>query len=156
MTAPRARTVYRADPAAGDARAVAGDPRAVAATKLEGRFSVDFVSVPCEIATPEGRVRAAAGDAIVTDGAGDRWPVPRDQFQSKYRPLPPTLASMPGVYASRPQSVLALRMDRAFDVMLPDGVSQLSGEHGDWLVDAGGGLYVISAAAFARSYRIDG
>ena len=36
------------------------------------------------------------------------------------------------------------------------GLSRLTGQRGDWLVGgADGSLYVISAAAFARSYRID-
>src|SRR5476651_1068349 len=62
MSANRPLPLFRADRPAESAGMVARDPRCVSAVKLECRVTVD---------TPEGPVRAAAGDAIVTDRRGD-------------------------------------------------------------------------------------
>ncbi len=131
------------------------DPRRVSASKLECNVTVEIVTQGRDVATPEGAVRAAAGDAVVTDSTGESWPVARGYFPAKYRPVPPTVAGTSGTYISVAQPVLALRMDEAFQVVLADGISRLSGRPGDWLVDSGdGSLRIVSAAAFARTYRI--
>jgi len=50
--------------------------------------------------------------------------------------------------------ILALRMQEPFEVLLVDGVSRLSGQTGDWLVDYGdGSLGIVSAAIFATTYE---
>jgi hypothetical protein len=155
MSESQSMPVYRASGRAGFAKVIAGHPRRVRAAKLETRVQVDMVPEGREIATPEGPVGAKAGDAVVTDGAGDTWPVARAYFLSKYQPVAPTVVGTSGAYISIPQQVLALRMEETFQVLLSDGVSRLQGNRGDWLVDSGdGSMRIVSAAAFARSYRI--
>ena len=157
MSTSHALTLFRARPGAGFAAVLAGDPQAVTAAKLERRVQVEFVTERRDVPTPEGPVHAFRGDAIVTDADGDSWPVPGARFAARYAPLPPTKAGSSGTYVSAPQTVMALRMEEPFQVLLQDGLSRLSGQAGDWLVGAAdGSLYVISAGAFARSYRVDG
>ncbi len=156
MSATHAQTLYRASPGAGFAAVLADDPRRVAASKIARRLQVDFVTERRDVQTPEGRVHAFPGDAVVTDADGARWPVPRARFTALYQPVPPTVAGSAGTYLTTPLQVLAVRMDAPFQVLLQDGLSRLAGQRGDWLVGAAdGSLYVISAAAFDRSYRID-
>jgi hypothetical protein len=157
MSATHAQPLFRASPGAGFAAVLADDPRSVAAVKIARSLQVEFVAERRDVETPEGPVRAFPGDAIVSDADGARWPVPRARFAALYQPAPPTVAGSPGSYLTMPLRVLALRMDEPFQVLLPDGLSRLTGRRGDWLVGtADGSLYVISAAAFDRSYRIDG
>jgi hypothetical protein len=157
MSANQALPLFRARPGAGFAAVLANEPRAVRAAKVERRVQVTFVTEQRDVQTPEGPVHAFRGDAIVTDEDGDSWPVHGPRFAARYAPLPPTVAGSDGAYVSAPQTVMALRMDAPFQVLLQDGLSRLSGQRGDWLVGtADGSLYVISAAAFARTYRIDG
>ena len=157
MSVQHAHTLFRASPDAGFAAVLANAARRVAATKIARRLQVDFATEPQDVQTPEGPVHALRGDAIVTDADGARWPVPQARFAALYQPVPPTVAGSPGTYLTTRLQVLALRMDESFKVLLQDGLSRLTGQRGDWLVGASdGSLYVISAAAFARSYRIDG
>ena len=156
MSAHHALPLFHARPGAGFAAALANDPRAVTAKKLQRQVQVEFLTERRDVPTPEGAVHAFPGDAVVTDVDGASWPVPGAGFTARYAPLPPTVAGSAGTYVSAAQGVLALRMDGPFQVLLPDGLSRLTGQRGDWLVGgADGSLYVISAAAFARSYRID-
>jgi hypothetical protein len=155
MPESQSMPVYRASGHAGFAKVISGHPRRVNAAKLETQVQVVMVPESREIATPEGPVGAKAGDAVVTDSAGDTWPVARAYFMSKYQPVAPTVVGTSGMYTSIPQRVLALRMEEAFQVLLSDGTSRLNGNRGDWLVDSGdGSMRIVSAAAFARSYRI--
>lgn len=102
-----------------------------------------------------GLVHARPGDAIVTGTAGDRWRVSRTRFAEKYRPVPPTLTGHDGVYVSLPNRIMAVQMPDAFEVLLADGVSQLSGQPRDWLVDYGdGSLGIVADAIFATTYEI--
>jgi hypothetical protein len=46
-------------------------------------------------------------------------------------------------------------LQESFDVVLADGVSQLSGHPGDWLVDYGdGSLGIVAKNIFATTYEI--
>jgi len=50
---------------------------------------------------------------------------------------------------------MAVPMPGAFEVLLADGVSRLTGQPGDWLVDYGdGSLGIVSQAIFAATYEI--
>jgi hypothetical protein len=50
---------------------------------------------------------------------------------------------------------MAVPMTNAFEVLLADGVSRLSGRAGEWLVDYGdGSLGIVSEAIFANTYEI--
>jgi hypothetical protein len=133
------------------------DPRRVLARKREREIPVEFAAATCDVDTPEGVVRAKAGDAILTGTEGERWPVSRAKFFRKYRPKPPTLAGAAGLYVSLPGRIHALSMDRPFEVLLADGVSRLHGTAGDWLVDYGdGSLGIVARAIFAKTYEIVG
>jgi hypothetical protein len=60
----------------------------------------------------------------------------------------------PGAYRCLPNPVIALRMDRPFEVVLADGRSRLSGGAGDWMVDYGdGNLGAIADAIFLTTYE---
>lgn len=150
-------TEYFASGVAGFSAAIAADPRRVTARKREVPVEVYFAREACEIATPEGNVLASAGDAVLTNNSGERWPVTGARFPTRYRPVPPTGAGSPGRYVSVPNEVIALRLPDAFEVVLSDGVSRLHGVAGDWLVDYGdGSLGVVGAAAFSNTYEIIG
>jgi hypothetical protein len=134
---------------------VACDPRRVFARKLVREIEVRFTAVPCTVKTSEGEVHAHPGDAIITGIAGEHWRVSQARFAEKYRPVPPTVAGEPGRYLSLPNRIMAVRMGEAFEVLLADGVSRLSGRAGDWLVDYGdGSLGIVSPSIFATTYEL--
>ncbi len=139
----------------GFSPAVLGNPRHVAARKLERQVQVRFAAEACEITTPEGLVHARPGDAILTGLSGEHWRVSQAHFSDKYRPAATTRPGTPGAYVSLPYRVLALCMQECFNVLLADGVSRLRGLPGDWLVDYGdGSLGVVGAAIFAITYEV--
>lgn len=134
---------------------LSGDARRVQARKYERTVQVRFASEPDTIRTREGVVITRPGDAIITGTAGEHWRVSRKRFPDKYRPVTPTVAGQPGLYASLPYRVLAVQMSEPFEVILADGQSRLSGRSGDWLVDYGdGSLGVVAAAIFDTTYEI--
>lgn len=146
-------TVYRAG-GAGVAAPPSRDPRSVRARKREYPVQVRFAPADEFVPTREGRVCAHAGDAIVTGGEGEQWPVRPDVFHARYRPAAPLAAGQPGTYLSRPIDVVALAMDAAFAVDLADG-DRLLGQPGDWLVEyADGGLAIVAAAIFPNTYDL--
>ncbi|HEY5101465.1 MAG TPA: PGDYG domain-containing protein [Steroidobacteraceae bacterium] len=146
--------MYRSSGQFGFSKTVSDNPRRIAARKLEREVQVRFAATPCTVQTPEGLVQAKPGDAILTGAAGETWRVSQARFAHKYRPIPPTLKGEAGRYLSLPNRILALRMQEPFEVLLVDGVSRLSGQTGDWLVDYGdGSLGIVSAAIFATTYE---
>ena len=107
--------------------------------------------------TPEGFVHAHPGDAILTGNGGQHWRVSQAKFAKKYRPLPPTSSGESGRYMSLPNRIMAVQMHEPFDVSLADGVSELRGHPGDWLVDYGdGSLGIVAEGIFATTYEILG
>jgi hypothetical protein len=139
----------------GYSRRISSDPHCVAARKLEREIDVRFTPAACTVQTPEGVVHARAGDAIITGTAGEHWRVSRARFPYKYRPVPPTVAGESGRYVSLPCRILAVPMTEAFEVLLADGVSRLTGRAGEWLVDYGdGSLGIVSEPIFASTYTI--
>jgi hypothetical protein len=151
MTAPL--LIIRCEHGDGHAPAVAGDPRHIRAHKRRQRFAVRFAAHAGSVATLEGEVRMQAGDAVVTGLDGEQWPVARARFQASYAPVAPLGFGQDGLYESLPLPVLALPLEQACEVQLPDGVSRLHGQPGDWLVDYGdGSLGVVAAALFERVY----
>jgi hypothetical protein len=146
---------YRSSGQRGYSGQVDSDARRIFARKLEREIDVRFTPADCTVQTPEGVVHARAGDAIITGTAGERWRVSRSRFADKYRPVPPTLAGQAGRYVSLPNRIMAVPMTEAFEVLLADGVSRLSGRPGEWLVDYGdGSLGIVSQAIFATTYEI--
>jgi PGDYG protein len=132
-------------------------PGRIFARKAPGEVDVSFAVADCSVQTREGTVQARAGDAILTGSKGERWRVSHSRFNEKYQPVPPTRAGEDGRYAALPIRVAAVPMREAFEVLLADGVSVLSGRRGDWLVDYGdGSLGIIAPEIFATTYRIEG
>ena len=147
--------MFRSHAQPGYSSAVSNHPGRVLARKVAREVEVQFTSTACTVQTQEGVVHARPGDAIVTAGAGDRWPVSRGYFAEKYRAVPPTVEGQAGRYLSLPNSIMAVPMPGAFEVLLADGVSRLTGRPGDWLVDYGdGSLGILSQASFAATYEI--
>src|ERR1700730_2057417 len=107
---------------------IADDPRCVAARKLVHEIQVRFTPEACTVRTNEGLVRALPGDAIVTGLAGEHWRVTRRHFAERYLPVPPTRSFEDGTYVSVARRIIAVQMQREFEVMLADGVSLLSGK----------------------------
>lgn len=147
--------LYRSSGRRGFSKLIRDDHRRVFARKLVKEIDVIFADGPCVVRTNEGTVHVRAEDAIITGIAGEHWRVSRSHFSERYRPVPPTRLGQPGRYASRPKRILAVPMSTAFEVLLADNVSRLSGRPGDWLVDYGdGSLGVISPSIFATTYEI--
>jgi hypothetical protein len=148
---------YRSSGVRGYSPVVADDPRRVEARKFEHEVLVRFTTIPCTVRTNEGTVHAKPGDAILLGMQNEQWRVSIERFADKYRPLPPTPAGEPGRYVSRRNRVLALQMNAPFEVVLADGLSQLRGHTGDWLVDYGdGSLGIVAAPIFSQTYEILG
>ena len=149
--------LYRSTSRRGFSGAIRNDPRRVTARKLVKEIDVIFADGPCVVRTNEGMVHVRPGDAIITGIAGEHWRVSRSHFARRYRPVPPTVDGRAGRYASRPKRILAVPMSAAFEVLLADNVSRLSGRPGDWLVDYGdGSLGIISPSIFATTYEVVG
>jgi hypothetical protein len=147
--------VYRSSGKQGYSSDIRDDPRRVHARKLPNEVDVRFATTPCAIQTREGVVHAHPGDAILTGTVGEQWCMSPKQFRRKYRPLPPTTAGEAGRYVNLPYRVMGLRMSEPFEVLLADGLSRLTGQAGDWLVDYGdGSLGVVSGDIFAATYEI--
>jgi hypothetical protein len=139
----------------GYSSSIGADPRRVHARKLEREIDVRFTPVACTVQTREGLVHARPGDAIITGTAGEHWRVSRARFTERYRPVPPTQTGESGRYTSLPNRIVAVPMTEAFEVLLADGVSRLTGDAGEWLVDYGdGSLGIVSPAIFATTYQI--
>jgi hypothetical protein len=149
--------LFRSSAQRGFSSAVSNHPDRILARKLARELEVQFTPVACTIQTREGLVHARPGDAIVTGAGGERWRVSRGHFAEKYRPVPPTAEGQAGRYVSLPNSVMAVPVPNAFEVLLADGVSRLRGQPGDWLVDYGdGSLGIVSQAIFTATYEIVG
>ncbi|HEX9473129.1 MAG TPA: PGDYG domain-containing protein, partial [Steroidobacteraceae bacterium] len=152
---PQAPLLYRSSGQPGYLPQITADARRVVARKLERAVQVRFTDAACEIHTREGIVRAKPGDAIITGTGGEQWRVSRARFAEKYRPQPPLETGHSGAYLSLKYWIHAVPMRKAFEVLLADGESRLSGRAGDWLVDYGdGSLGVVSPAIFATTYEI--
>lgn len=154
MTEKRTR-IFHCNHSSGFSEWVSNDPAHVTATKKVIKVRVEFSPVPIVIETLEGPVLALTGDAIVTGKFGERWPVGRERFLTKYLPAGPTVSGEDGVYQSASNIVLALKMEEPFIVVLLDGVSLLTGKTGDWLLDYGdGSLGVVAAHIFSETYSV--
>ncbi len=148
--------LFRSSGQRGYSEHATSHPARVFARKVEQECQVEFAPVACTVQTPEGAVRAAAGDAILTGRSGERWPVARGGFFSRYRAIPPTSNGEPGRYVSLPNQVVGIPLQERFEVLLADGESRLHGRPGDWLIDYGdGSLGVVSPAIFAATYQIE-
>ncbi|HEY2591308.1 MAG TPA: PGDYG domain-containing protein [Steroidobacteraceae bacterium] len=147
--------IFRSSAQQGYLPDIEADRRRVRARKRIAAIEVRFATANGTLLTREGMVHVRPGDAIVGDVGGDRWRVSKESFEHRYKPIPPTRAGQPGRYESLPNEALAIVMDGPFDVVLRDGISQLHGERGDWLVDYGdGNLGIVAAEVFESTYEI--
>jgi hypothetical protein len=134
---------------------IRNDRSARRARKLAIATVVEFAPASGTLATREGPVAYAQGDALLTGIEGERWPVPRQRFDETYEPVAPLRPGKPGQYRKRPQIVWAKLMREPFIVALADGRGTLRGSAGDWLLEyAPGDQSVVSAAAFAKTYEL--
>jgi hypothetical protein len=151
------QTLFHSSARRGFSTEVSTYPGRILARKRALEVDVRFASEPCAIHTREGTVQAHPGDAIVTGRAGEQWRVSRPHFPEKYRAMPPTAEGEDGRYLSLTNSIMAVPMSSAFEVLLADGVSRLQGVPGDWLVDYGdGSLGIVAPAIFTATYEIVG
>ncbi|MES2018530.1 MAG: PGDYG domain-containing protein [Pseudomonadota bacterium] len=133
---------------------LAAHAHAIVACKRPQLLAVRFSRFGETVATLEGPVPAAPGDAILTGPSGEQWPVARARFTAKYTPLPPLACFDDGSYHTLTQRVLALRLGTAFSVLLDDGATTLQGQAGDWLIDYGDrSLGVVSYSLFDQLYE---
>jgi hypothetical protein len=147
--------IFRGTGIPGFSSAVREVPSHVIARKIAREIDVRFADAGCIVRTAEGAVRARPGDAILTGTSGEHWRVSKSHFADKYSPVAPTIEGSDGRYRAKPYQVLALRMAESFRVILSDGVSELTGRAGDWLVDYGdGSLGIVSPLVFANTYEI--
>ena len=147
--------LFRSSGQRGYSSVISADPRRIFARKLEREIEVRFTPIACTVQTSEGMVHAEPGDAIITGTAGEHWRVSRARFPDRYRPVAPTVAGEAGRYVSLPNRIMAVPMTEAFEVLLADGISRLSGRAGEWLVDYGdGSLGIVAQPIFATTYEI--
>jgi len=132
---------------------LAADPRALHVCKKPIPVRAEFAAADGVCETLEGPVRFQAGDAILTGGRGERWPVGREAFRASYEPVPPTCAGENGEYRKAPSLSRALRLDSPLDVPVGWQNDPLHGEAGDWLLQYADGSYgVIKDDIFRDSY----
>jgi hypothetical protein len=152
MSSP-ARPLFRSAARPGYSQFVSAHPKRISARKIVREVDVRFTPTACTVKTREGHVKALPGDAIITGAPGEQWRVSRAHFAEKYRPVPPLKAGDDGRYTSLPIRIITVQVQEPFDVLLADGVSQLSGQAGDWLVDYGdGSLGIVAEPVFALTY----
>ncbi len=112
--------------------------------------SVEFAPRAGSIATREGPVAHAAGDAIVTGERGERWPMPPGQLAARYSAKP----GHAGRYVKKPRRVIARRLRVALDLRIAAG-DMLHGKAGDWQVSyqPEGDLAIVAADEFHKLYE---
>jgi hypothetical protein len=115
---------------------------------------VRFAALPEQIATMEGVVACAIGDAIVMGTAGEIWPVERKTFEQKYEPLSPSSMGEPGRYRPVASRVLAVQLIEPLDLVLTGNRGTLHGDQGDWLIQyRPGERAIVSRTIFSNVYE---
>jgi phosphoglycolate phosphatase len=141
--------IYALDYTGVDVARQAGAQRVL---KNDTPVAVIFAESDGILETPEGAVRYAKGDALLTDEAGS-WPVRRALFDETYEPLAGTQAGKDGPYCKRDIPVWGLRIEETFAVELSGQQGVLQGCAGDWLLQYGPDNYgVVAASIFEKTY----
>lgn len=110
-------------------------------------LAFEYAKEDTTIETKEGPVKCAKGDAILTGTQGERWPIPRQKFESTYDVVGE------GQCSKKKIEVLALQMDAPFTVNVSWNKDPLAGKSGDWLVQYGKGDHgIVSQGIFAETY----
>ena len=114
---------------------------------LEIKFKV--TNVKTEVITLEGPQTAQKGDFVLTGTKGEKWPVPRDFFESNYSIL------RDGVCAKNFFVVSATRKKEPFEVTPSWSDKPLKGKVGDVLVEYGPEDFgVVDWEIFLETYSI--
>ena len=115
---------------------------------------VRFAERAGSIATLEGAVACAPGDALVTGTQGEVWPVTRAAFQQRYDAVAPTVMGSAGRYRTRALPALAVQLVHPVRLALPAGKGALVGEKGDWLVQyKEGDQSLVNSTIFDVTYE---
>jgi hypothetical protein len=129
------------------------NPDALRVCKKPVAVEVEFAAADGVCKTLEGEVQYSAGDALLTGGHGDHWPVRRDLFRSSYEPIPPTRAGQNGRYRKLPALAHALRLTELFDIPASWQREALHGRPGDWLLRYGDGSFgIVQDEIFRETY----
>jgi hypothetical protein len=151
------RPQFKSSGRPGYTEEIGGHARRVVARKLEREIQVRFAREAGSLQTNEGVVKVRVGDAILTGINSEHWRVSKERFPDKYRAADTTTNGEDGAYVSLPNRVFAVPMDTAFEVLLSDGESKLTGGPRDWLVDYGdGSLGIVSSRVFDSTYEVVG
>jgi len=105
--------------------------------------------------TPAGDAGVAftAGDAILTGGAEESWPIAKATFETTYAPAAGSRMGEDGKFFKKPLPVLAVQMKEPFAVTASWG--RLEGKPGDWLVqydDVGKDFGIVDQGVFEQTY----
>ena len=129
------------------------NPRALRVCKKPIPVEVEFAGTDGVCKTLEGEVRYRAGDALLTGGRGERWPVKRDLFAASYQPVPPTRSGQNGLYRKLPALAHALRLTEPVDIPVSWQSDLLHGQPGEWLLLYSDGSYgVVQDEIFRETY----
>ena len=129
------------------------NPRALRVCKKPVPVQETFTAEDGICQTLEGEVRFRAGDALLTGGQGERWPVRRDLFLSSYEPVPPTRPGEDGTYRKLPAVAHALRLTAPADVSVSWQNDPLHGQAGDWLIRYPDGSHgIVQDSIFRDTY----
>jgi hypothetical protein len=129
------------------------NPGALRVCKKPVTVQVEFAAEDGVCKTLEGEVRFRAGDALLTGGQGDQWPVRRHLFLSSYDPVPPTRRGDNGAYRKLPAIAHALRLTAPTDVSVSWQNDPLHGQAGDWLIRYADGSHgIVQDSIFRDTY----
>jgi hypothetical protein len=129
------------------------NPDALRVCKRPVAVVVEFATTDGTCKTLEGEVRYQAGDALLTGGRGEHWPIRRASFGSSYEPIPPTRAGENGRYRKLPALAHALQLTAAFDIPASWQRETLHGRPGDWLLRYGDGAFgIVQDEIFRETY----
>lgn len=85
--------------------------------------------------TLEGEQKHSKGDAIITGGLGERWPVPIESFNARYVPIRGTDPGAAGFYRKKSGVVWRARqLLKAESFAQPGGRGELRGAKDDWVI----------------------
>jgi hypothetical protein len=127
------------------------------ARRLPVDVEVRFAAEEGVCDTLEGSVRYHKGDALVEGGPGDRWPVRREIFAQRFRPVHGTQPMGDGTYVRTVETVRVMQLTEPAHVELSGGRGTLRGRPGDWAVErATGRVSIVAREIFPRRYELIG
>lgn len=114
---------------------------------------VDFAIMPGTIITLEGEVPYQTGDALMTGECGECWSISRVKFDATYDAVLPTKHGKNGGYVKKSISVTAVQLRESMQVALSGVSACISGNPGDWLINApDGSQWIVADGIFRKTY----